>query len=154
MPAGPEDQDDAGGHVFATVQADAFDHRQSATVANREALAGASGDVQLSAGGAVQNGIAGEHVALAGSVGAGGDRDGAAAQTFADVVVSLAAQAEANSLDQERPKTLSGGAAKLHSQGTRAHTGENGATENLSAEVSADAAIGIGDREKERRVIG
>src|SRR5690606_22486656 len=38
-PGSPEHHDDAAGHVFAAVVADAFDDRPSAAVADREALA-------------------------------------------------------------------------------------------------------------------
>ena len=42
-----EHQNDAAGHVFAAVLADAFDHRERAAVAHRKAFAGSTGNVKL-----------------------------------------------------------------------------------------------------------
>ncbi len=49
---------DAVGHVLAAVIARAFDDRQRAGVAHREAFARAAGGKQLATGGAVQAGVA------------------------------------------------------------------------------------------------
>src|SRR4030095_13972881 len=85
-----EDQDDATGHVFATVLANAFDHGERATIADGKAFAGAARDEKLARRGAVENRVAGEHVAATRSVGASRDGDGAAGQAFANVIVGFA----------------------------------------------------------------
>ena len=90
-PSGPRISDHAAGHVFAAVLANAFDHREGAAVAHAKAFAGAARDEKLAGGGAVQNGIAREHIAAPRS---GADRqlidDRAAGQSLADVVVGFA----------------------------------------------------------------
>ena len=43
--------------------ADAFDHRKRAAVAHRKSFADSTGHIQFSAGGAIEKGVAGEHVA-------------------------------------------------------------------------------------------
>src|SRR5712691_3263133 len=50
-PAGSEHQDQAPGHVFATVVADALDHRGRSGVANRKALTSDSVEKRFAAGG-------------------------------------------------------------------------------------------------------
>ena len=53
-----DDDDDAAGHVFAAVVADAFDDRDGAGIADREALAGDAGEVALALDRAVEHGVA------------------------------------------------------------------------------------------------
>src|SRR5262250_708738 len=50
-----EDDDDAAGHIFAAVLADAFDHGESTRIANGEAFTGAPSDEELAGGGAVKD---------------------------------------------------------------------------------------------------
>ena len=70
--------------------AQAFDHGESAAVADGEAFTGASGNVEFAAGGTVKKGVAGKNVATLRSFGARGDGNRAAAQTFTNVIVGLA----------------------------------------------------------------
>src|SRR5260370_878783 len=108
-----EDDDDAGGHVFAAVMADAFDDSERAAIADGEAFADAAGDEKFSAGGAVEHGVASEHVAALRSRSSSGDGDGASAETFADVIVGVTEKFEAQAGDEECADTLSGGAAEF-----------------------------------------
>ena len=53
----------ARGHVFAAVLAHAFDHCESAAVSHRKAFAYPARDIEFSAGRAVEQGVAREHIA-------------------------------------------------------------------------------------------
>ena len=54
--------DHAAGHVFAAMVAAAFDHRDGAGVAHREALAGDALEIRLAGDRAVQHGVADDDV--------------------------------------------------------------------------------------------
>ena len=58
----PEDHHAAAGHVLAAVVAHALDHGAGAAVADGEPLAGAAVDVDLAAGRAVEQHVAGDDV--------------------------------------------------------------------------------------------
>ena len=60
--AGSEHQDQAPGHVFAAVVADAFDHSGRSGVANRKALAGDSVEKRFAAGRAVEGNVANQNI--------------------------------------------------------------------------------------------
>ena len=53
-----DDDDDAAGHVFAAMVADAFDDGDRARIAHGEALAGDAAEVALALGRAVEHGVA------------------------------------------------------------------------------------------------
>ena len=57
-----EHDDDAAGHVFAAMVAGAFDDRDGAGVAHREALAGDAAEIALAGDRAVQHGVADDDV--------------------------------------------------------------------------------------------
>jgi Ca2+-binding RTX toxin-like protein len=57
-PVWPEHDDDAAGHVFAAVVADAFDNGNGAGVAHGKAFARHAAEVALAADRAVQHGVA------------------------------------------------------------------------------------------------
>src|ERR1700730_5845294 len=63
-PAGPEHQDQAPGHVFATVIANSFDHSSRSGVANCKALARDSVEKRFAAGGAVEGNVANQNILL------------------------------------------------------------------------------------------
>src|SRR6266849_2297643 len=65
-PAGSEHQDQAPGHVFATVIADSLDHRSRSGVADGKALAGNSIEKRFAAGGAVEGNVANQNIFLGG----------------------------------------------------------------------------------------
>ena len=60
----------------------------------------------MAGGRAIENGVAREDVATAGSVGTSGDGDGPAGETLADVVVGFAVELEVDAGAEERTKTL------------------------------------------------
>ena len=55
---GAEDHDCAAGHVFARIGARAFDDRDRAGIAHREAFAGETGGEEFAAGCAIEAGVA------------------------------------------------------------------------------------------------
>ena len=61
-PVSPSTDDDAAGHVFAAMVAAAFDHRDRARVAHREALAGDALEIGLAGDRAVEHGVADDDV--------------------------------------------------------------------------------------------
>src|SRR5262245_35696355 len=104
-PVRTEHDDGAARHVLARVVADTLDHRHRAGVADREALPRRTGDVQLTAGGAVEDGVADE-AGIADVTGRWGDRDPAAAHRLADVVVGVADERELDTRREERAEAL------------------------------------------------
>lgn len=86
--------DAAAGHVFAAMVARAFDDGQRAGVAHPETLTRHAGGEQLSAGGAVQTGVADDDGLARPVSGVLGRVDGhpAAGHAFADIVVGIAFQ--------------------------------------------------------------
>src|ERR1700676_3258879 len=68
-PAGPEHQDQAPGHVFATVVADALDHRGRSRVANCKPLTSDSVEKRFAAGGTVEGNVADQNIFLGGESG-------------------------------------------------------------------------------------
>ena len=109
-----EDDDAAAGHVLAAVLADALDDRQRAGVADREALAGEAAEEGLAAGGAVEDDVAGDHVlgrVEARAVGRA-DREDAAGEALADVVVRLALELERDPRREPGAEALAGRAAQ------------------------------------------
>ena len=96
--------DHAVRHVFAAVIAGTFDNGGGAGIANREPFARASSRKQVSAGGAVQAGVADDrrishHVAD--TLGRPDDEI-AARHAFADIVVGIADKAEIQAVDVPR----------------------------------------------------
>ncbi len=83
---------DASRHIFATVLANAFDDGERAAVAHRKTFAHSSRNVQFPAGRAVEQGVAGKHVAARRSFFSGGDGDRSSGKALAYVVVGFAQQ--------------------------------------------------------------
>src|SRR5258707_9693186 len=140
-----KDEGDAAGHVFATVLADAFDNGESAAVADGEAFARASGDEKLAGSGAVENSVAGENVAAAGSGKSRRDGDGAAGETFADVIVGFAFEAEGDAFGEKCAEALAGGAVKILADLVVAREAVFSAGHEVAPESRGKAAIGILD---------
>src|SRR5258706_7899008 len=138
-----ENEDDAAGHIFATVLANAFDHGEGAAVANGEAFAGAACDEKLAGGCAIQNRVASEDVATARGAEAGGDGDGAAAEAFADVVVGFAVEFEIDPGAEERAEALASTAVKFFVDGGAGGAASSAVAGHFAAESGADAAVGI-----------
>ena len=122
--------------------ADTLDNGDGAAVADSEALADLPGDEKLAGSGTVQDGVAGEHVATLGGVVAGADGDGAARETFADVIVGFPVKIQSEAFGEKSAKTLPGGAVKFVNG-----CGVAGLLEaephSLAAEMAADAAVKI-----------
>src|SRR5690606_32129706 len=111
-----DDDDDAAGHVFAAVVADAFHHRDRAGVADREALAGHAPEVALALDRAIEHGIADDDRLLRDGPGflRRADDDAPAGEALADIVVGLADQLERDPAREERGEPLACRARPLH----------------------------------------
>ena len=105
-------------HVFATVIACAFDYSGGAGVADGEAFTCASVGVEVSACGSVEAGVADDHVTAGVEDRAcvGFDRDFAAVDAFAYVVVAFAGEVEADSFVVECTEALSGGSLEVEGE--------------------------------------
>ena len=108
-----EHDDHAAGHVFAAMVAGAFDHRDRAGVAHREALAGDALEIGLAGDRAVEHGVADDDVLgrLARCFRRLAHDDAAARQALADIVVGVAGQLQRDAARQEGAEALAGGAA-------------------------------------------
>ena len=106
-PVRPEHDDVAARHVLAAVVADALDDRVRARVAHGEPLAGEPAEERLAPGRAVEDGVADDHVLLGGERRALGrpDRDRAAGEALAGVVVRVARRASARRRARARRRT-------------------------------------------------
>src|SRR6266852_3195650 len=106
--AGSEHQYQAPGHVFATMDADAFDHSGRSGVANRKALASDTVEKRFAAGCAVEGNVADQNIFLGGESGSAGriHHQPSTGQTLADVIVGLAFERKRDSLRQERAQAL------------------------------------------------
>ncbi len=100
-PGRPEDDGLAAGHVLAPVVAHALDDGGGAGVADAEPLAHHAPDERLAGGRAVEADVAGDDLAVE-QVARRGDRDPAARQALADVVVGVAGQLQRDPLRHER----------------------------------------------------
>src|SRR5450830_1136567 len=114
-----DDHDLAAGHVLAAVIAYALNHGADAGVANTEALAGDTSDVDLAGRGPIESHVAGDDVVLGHELGLarGEEDDLAARQAFAQVVVGVALEGEGEALRDERPKALPGRAMEVQLDG-------------------------------------
>src|SRR5580700_4476284 len=121
--SGAENGYDSGRHVFASMLADTFDHRESAAVTHGKTLARPPGNVELARGRTIENSVANQHIPAQRGFVACGYGDGASTQTFANVIVRLAQQAELHARDEERPETLPSAACKFAGD----DTGDSGA---------------------------
>ena len=112
---GAEDDGEAAGHVFAAVVADAFDDGQGSGVADGEALAGAAGSEEGSAGGSVERDVAEDDVQLGleGGTALASEDDFAAGQALADEVVGDSFEDELHAGDGEGSEGLAGDAGHL-----------------------------------------
>ncbi len=88
--------------------ADCFHHRRGAGVSDREAFAGHAVEVSLSARCAVKNDVAHQNVffRLEGRIPRGIDDELASRESFADVIVGFALQAQRDAFGQEGSETL------------------------------------------------
>ena len=141
-----EDDDGAARHVFAAVVAGAFDDRRRARQAHREALARDAAQERLAAGRAVEHGVADDDVLrrVAAEVDARPDRETAARQSLAGVVVGVADQIDRDALGEERAEALPAGAFHLDEDGVVGQPSRM-APDQLAREHRADRAIDVSD---------
>ena len=97
---------DAAGHILATVLPDAFHHRERAAIANGKSFPGPPRYEKPPGRCAIQNRIANEHVTSARRAWPRGNRNCAAGESLADVVVRLAAQFQRHAVGEKRAETL------------------------------------------------
>ncbi len=121
----PMHHDDAAGHVFAAMVADALDHRHGARVAHGETLAADAAEIAFSLDRAVQHRIADNDVVLGDAlrVGRRHDDDAPARQALADIIVGLAGQLKRNAVRQECAEALPGAAGELDDDGVIGQSG-------------------------------
>ncbi len=139
-----EDDDGAAGHVLAAVVAGAFDDGGRARQAHREALAGDAAQERLAAGGAVEHGVADDDVLgrLAAEVDARPDRQTAARQALAGVVVGIADQVDRDAGGEEGAEALPAGAFHLDEDGVVGQALRM-APDQLAGEHRADRAVDV-----------
>ena len=118
-PGRAEHDDATAGHVLAAVVADALDHCVRVRVAHGEALAAEAADVGLAAGGPVERDVADDHILLWRIRHAlrRDDDHASARESFGEVVVGVAFEAERRSGRQPRGEALSRGALEGEADG-------------------------------------
>ena len=143
-----EHDDDAAGHVFAAMVAGAFDDRDGAGVAHREALAGDAAEIAFARDRAVEHGVADDDRLLRHDAGVGRrpDDDAAARQALADIVVGVAFELEGDAAREQRAEALAGGAGELDVDGVVRQAGVAVALGDLAREHGAGGAVGVADR--------
>src|SRR6202035_4394625 len=106
--------DDASGHVLAAVVADALDDGVRTRVADGEALADDAPEKGAAGGCAVEDRVARDHVLLGAEAGAlwRAQREHAAGEALADVIVRVADERELDALGEPRAEGLAGRAAE------------------------------------------
>ena len=111
-----DDDDNAAGHIFAAMVAGAFDHRDRARVADREALAGDTTEIALAADRAIEHRIAHDDRVfrhdlrgLPGRV----DHELAARQALADIIIGLAFELERHAMGDPGAEALARRALQL-----------------------------------------
>src|SRR6266853_647345 len=142
----PEDDSDTASHVFAAVLADAFDNGKRTTVADSETLSTASGNKELTGGGAIEHGVSGKNVTAPGSGKSSSDGDGAAGKTFSHVIVGFALEPEGYALGKKSAEALARRAMKILPDLFIAGKAVLAPTHQLPAQPGADAAIRVLNR--------
>ena len=150
--AGRAEHDHAAtGHVLAAVIADALDDGPGAGVAHREALAGEAPEERPPGSRAVEHGVAHDHVLLGLEVLAHAlaraDREDAAGEALAGVVVGVAAQRERDSRRQPAAEALAGRALEVDDDRVLGQAPRAVALGDVAGEDAADAAVAVADRQ-------
>ena len=138
-------------HVLAAVVADALDDGGGAAVADREPLPHQTPHEDLAVGGAVEQHVAGDDVALRHQrrVRRRADRDPAARQALAEVVVRVADQPQGDAARQERAERLAGRAGQRDVDRAVGQPGATVPPGDLGTEHRADGAVHVAHRELE-----
>ena len=148
VPAGlSQDDNPTACHVFAAVVACPFDNGYRAGVADSEAFAHLSIDIEFSGGSAVQTGIAGYGIVFGTEVAPDWRLDGdtSAAETLGEVVVCLPFELEVHALHEECAETLPGTALELDIDGRIRQALFAVFRSNQTAEHRAHGAVGVLD---------
>ena len=152
---GAKDDGEASGHVFAAVIADTFDDGQGSGVADGEALAGAAGGEEGSAGSSVERDVAKNDVqfGLEGGAALAAKDDFAAGEALADEVIRHALQDKLHSWNGEGSKGLAGDAG--HFEGERCLRIRPVSVEHseLAGETRAEGAVFVGDERVEDKML-
>src|SRR6476659_1782483 len=125
---------------------DSLDHCQRAAVAYREALSRSARNVEFSGSCAVEHRVAHQYVAAQGSFVPCSDGERATAQTFSDVIIRFAQQAEFHARDEESSEALPRRARELAGNDA-GNVGSVTAAQHFSTQMRANRAIGVGDAE-------
>ncbi len=126
----------------------AFDHRDGAGVAHREALAGDAAEVAFALDRAVHHGVADDDRFLRhdAAVGRRPHDDAAAGQALADVVVGLAFELKRDAAREPGAKALPGRTGQLHLDGVVRQSRMAIALGDLARQHRTRGAVGILDR--------
>src|SRR5262249_3286829 len=141
----PQNQDHASSHVFATMLAHAFRHRQRSAVAHGKALACRSRHKKFTRSRTVQNGVARQHITAQRRLRPGRDRTGSSAQPFAYIVFGPALKAKGNAESKKRSKALSRSAVKLKINQQCFPAGDSRLPHQLSTKMCSHAAVAVHD---------
>ena len=139
----PEDDGYAGGHVLATVLADALDYGKRTAVPDSEALSGTASNKKLARGSAIENGVAGKNVTAPRSGEPRGDGDGSAGETLSDIVVGFALELEGDALGKKCAEALARRTVKILLDLFIAGKAVLAAAHQFPAQAGANAAVGI-----------
>ena len=152
-PGAAEHDDAAAGHVLAAVVADALDDRVRARVAHGEALAREAAEERAARGGAVEDGVADDHVLLGGEGRALGRAHGehAAGEALADVVVRVAAERQLDPGREPGAERLAGRAAQREADRPRRQALGAARLRDALREQAADGAVDVADRDARPR---
>src|SRR5436190_11632247 len=139
-----EDDDRSARHVLARVITNTLDNRRRAGVAHGEAFPGPSGAEELTAGRAVEDGVAEQH-GVPYVAGRRQHDDAAAAHPLPDVVVRLADQLHLDARGEEGAEALAGTALepRPNAAGRRRRPE---APAYLDPEPRTDCTVGVAER--------
>ena len=133
--------------------ADALHDRPGARVAHREALAGQAAEEGASRRGAVQNGVADDHVSLCDELLAHpaprADRKHTAREPLAGVVLRVAPQREGDARRQPGGKALPGRALEVHHDRVLLQPRRSARRRDAARQDPAHAAVAVADRQLE-----
>ena len=154
-PIGPEDDDDAPGHVLARVVTGSLDDDRRTRVAHAASLADDAADEDLAARRAVADDVARDDVLFAGKgrrvVGA--DDDASTGEALADVVVGVTGEAQRDASGDERAEALTRRTLERRSPCDRPGCASPERPRDRAAGQGADRAVHVSNaaRRRERR---
>ncbi len=143
--ARPEHQDQALGHVFAAVVADAFDDGSRSGVANGKALARNAVEKCFAVGGAVEGHIPDQNIFFGSEDRTSRriDNQASTGQSLAHIIVGIAFQRQRDSLGEERTETLPRRSLEMNSYRVVGQSGGPMTARNRSAQHGSYRAVNI-----------